>query len=308
MATAELLVETLNQLSLEDFEEFKTLIQAETSLVPTSSGLKAANVQDVVELMTKTDGREWVEKINAVLMKMKRSDLVKRLSATDSGATGGTDEQNLLKERIEKLSSVLESLDDLSDYELNTFKDAMSRSQRGKLSKKQWRLKQITDPQEMGIFIVQTFGEESLAVTQDALEDIGRTDLAQASPHKDTSFRRMSMERNPSKLIHKVATMAAVRELLLEVLDELKREEFLEIVKRGRLDISPRLDFVSARAELVNEMINFGLQSLKRMKELLFKINRSDLAKLCLDTGKKPIFLCLSVCLPVCPSELRLFS
>lgn len=95
MATAELLVETLNQLSSEDFEEFKTLIQAETSLVPTSSSLKAANVQDVVELMMKTDSRERVEKIKNVLMKMKRADLVQRLSATESEATGGTGKKEM---------------------------------------------------------------------------------------------------------------------------------------------------------------------------------------------------------------------
>lgn len=86
----------------------------------------------------------------------------------------------------------MESLEDLTDYERKVFKDALSRSQRGKLSSK--NLQQITDPQELGIFIVQTFGEESLTVTRDALEEIGRTDLAQASSHSNTIFRSKVMK------------------------------------------------------------------------------------------------------------------
>lgn len=97
--------------------------------------------------------------------------------------------------------------------------------------------------------------------------------------------------------------MQAVKQLLLEVLDELKKEEFFEIVQGSLLDISPRLHFVSARAELVNKMMKFGLQTvMKKMKELLFKINRKDLAELFLETGKKPN-ISMSLCLSSCLSE-----
>ncbi|MED6264336.1 hypothetical protein CHARACLAT_013768 [Characodon lateralis] len=41
-ATAELLVETLNQLSPEEFKEFKTLVQLETGSVLTSSSRSRA--------------------------------------------------------------------------------------------------------------------------------------------------------------------------------------------------------------------------------------------------------------------------
>lgn len=94
METSELLVETLKQLNLEEFGKFRTLAEAKLSLV-TSSSLEAANVQDVVDVMVKSSSAGCVEAVRTVLMKMDRLDLVQRLSDTDSGAKGETEEREM---------------------------------------------------------------------------------------------------------------------------------------------------------------------------------------------------------------------
>ncbi|XP_061573959.1 uncharacterized protein LOC133440652 [Cololabis saira] len=85
MATQKLLVETLNQLSPEDFVVFKLLIEDDNvlPLLPRKE-LKAANTQDVVKLMLKAHGQQSVEETRDVLKKMRKMDLVKRLSAIKS--------------------------------------------------------------------------------------------------------------------------------------------------------------------------------------------------------------------------------
>lgn len=89
MATQELLVETLKQLNPDDFDEFKSLIEAEeASPLISRERLKTANTQDVVALMTQTYGRTCVEVAREALMKMSRTDLVQSLSSTDSGTKG----------------------------------------------------------------------------------------------------------------------------------------------------------------------------------------------------------------------------
>uniref|UniRef100_A0A3B4YZS0 Pyrin domain-containing protein n=1 Tax=Stegastes partitus TaxID=144197 RepID=A0A3B4YZS0_9TELE len=81
MTTEKLLVETLNQLSPEDFDKFKSLTgEHGGEPIIRRSQLKAANTQDVVELMVETYRRECVEATTKVLMKMSRTDLVQRLS------------------------------------------------------------------------------------------------------------------------------------------------------------------------------------------------------------------------------------
>ncbi|XP_017164813.1 uncharacterized protein LOC103477759 [Poecilia reticulata] len=181
METMELLVETLQQLSLEDFAEFRTLAEAEPSLV-TSSSLEAANVQDVVDLMVKSSSGECVEAVRTVLMKMDRLDLVQRLSAADSGAKDKLsvgEERLSLDQRVEKLSSdlilMLETLKDLSDDELQEFKRHLNQQ---KLEENEdWQ--ETADLVDVVIFIMQTYGKESLMVTRDVLENIRRKDLVQ---------------------------------------------------------------------------------------------------------------------------------
>lgn len=91
MTTKKLLIETLNQLSPEDFAEFKSLTELEKDLSSKPRGrLKTANTQDVVELMEETYRGESVEETRKALMKMNRTDLVQRLSGITSGTTNKT--------------------------------------------------------------------------------------------------------------------------------------------------------------------------------------------------------------------------
>lgn len=88
MTTKKLLIETLNQLSPEDFAEFKSLTELEKDLSSEPRGrLKTANTQDVVELMEEMYRGKSVEETRKALMKMNRTDLVQRLSGITSGTT-----------------------------------------------------------------------------------------------------------------------------------------------------------------------------------------------------------------------------
>lgn len=88
MTTKKLLIETLNQLSPEDFAEFKSLTELEKDLSSEPRGrLKTSNTQDVVKLMEETYRGESVEETRKALMKMNRTDLVQRLSGITSGTT-----------------------------------------------------------------------------------------------------------------------------------------------------------------------------------------------------------------------------
>lgn len=91
MTTKKLLIETLNQLSPEDFAEFKSLTELEKDLSSEPRGrLKTTNTQDVVKLMEETYRGESVEETRKALMKMNRTDLVQRLSGITSGTTNKT--------------------------------------------------------------------------------------------------------------------------------------------------------------------------------------------------------------------------
>ncbi|XP_032415282.1 uncharacterized protein LOC116717785 isoform X3 [Xiphophorus hellerii] len=315
METSELLAETLKQLSLEEFAEFRTLAEAEPSLV-TSSHLKAAKVQDVVDLMVKSSGG-CVEAVRTVLMKMDRLDLVERLSATDSGAKDKLsvgEEHPSLDQRVEKLSRdfylLLETLKDLSDDEVQEFKRFLRDSVcRRFLSRHQYRLQETSYPrkmfgsfrhedlekqpiwmeskdlQDVVIFIIQTHRKESIMVTRDVLERINRMDLVQRLSSSSAS-REMPLGKQ-SDLIHKVATMAAAKDVLLETLEDLNEPEFMELklllqftnFQRNIPLISWDELYYADRTRMVEHLVDkCGKQSVDVIREVLLDLNRTDLA------------------------------
>ncbi|XP_014833041.1 PREDICTED: uncharacterized protein LOC106910858, partial [Poecilia mexicana] len=293
METIELLVETLQQLSLEDFAEFRTLAEAEPSLV-TSSSLEAANVRDVVDLMVKSSSGECVEAVRTVLMKMDRLDLVQRLSATDSGGKDELsvdEEPSLLDQRIVRLSRdinlMLETLEDLNDKEFRDFKRHMSpfSNFRSPFSHQEIQL-DLADRQNTVIFIVEASGKESIKVTSDVLENIRRKDLVQKLSSSSAS-REMPLGKHPSALIHKVATMAAVKDVLLETLEDLNEPEFIELklllqfTKFQRNLPLIRWDELddTNRTRVVDLLVSTcGKQSVEVIREVLLDLNRTDLA------------------------------
>lgn len=80
MLTKHRLLETLNELSSEELEEFMQQIYLEKGfpLAPKKQ-LKPKNAQDIVELMVKTYDQECVELTRKVLQMMNRKDLVLNL-------------------------------------------------------------------------------------------------------------------------------------------------------------------------------------------------------------------------------------
>ncbi len=89
MATKKMVSETLDDLSSEELDEFKSVIELEKGFPPISRRrLKGANTQDIAELMVKTYSQECVELTKKVLKNMNRTDLVQRLSDISSGTKG----------------------------------------------------------------------------------------------------------------------------------------------------------------------------------------------------------------------------
>ncbi|XP_054916922.1 NACHT, LRR and PYD domains-containing protein 1b allele 5-like isoform X3 [Poeciliopsis prolifica] len=113
---------------------------------------------------------------------------------------------------------------------------------------------------------------------------IAKLSARSSGPKGSTFQKKPSAGPHRSALIHNVAMMAAVRQQLLETLDKLTKEEFSK-VKRNLSDFSPRLEFTTQTAEVVDEMMEtFGQQSVKMIKDLLIEINRKDLAENMQDT------------------------
>ncbi|XP_073340774.1 uncharacterized protein [Pagrus major] len=86
VSTKKRLCETLNDLSSEELEEFKSLIELEKDFSLFSiSQLKVTNTQDIVELMMETHSRQCLGLTIYVLKLMNRTDLVQRLIDTSPG-------------------------------------------------------------------------------------------------------------------------------------------------------------------------------------------------------------------------------
>ena len=91
MMDKKLLIEILNDLSSEEFEKFKSLIELEKDFPLISrSRLDVADMQETVELMVETNSRECVEVTKKVLKEMNRTDLVQRLSDISLRTKGKT--------------------------------------------------------------------------------------------------------------------------------------------------------------------------------------------------------------------------
>ena len=74
--------------------------------------------------------------------------------------------------------------------------------------------------------------------------------------------------------------MAAVKQLLLETLNELSFKEFLELVNSQKNPGYTRWKHKADRAEIVDQMVEmYGLQSMELTREGLKKMNKTDLMR-----------------------------
>ncbi|CAI5661642.1 unnamed protein product [Oreochromis niloticus] len=268
MTTKKLLIETLNQLSPEDFAEFKSLTEAKPK-----RRLKTSNTQDVVELMEETYRGECVEETRKALMKMNRTDLVQRLSDKQFPP---------LSQRVETMESLiellLETLADLSDSEVKDFIKILRRK-RGLMIPTS-----LSDVQDVVFVMVRTFGQQSVKKIVEVLKKMKRTDLAQRLTDSSSEAQNKHLDEHLSALIHKVATMAAVTDLLLETLEDLSDQdlkEFMLFLQFTRFQKSlPQIELTDDRREIVNDIIDkCGHQSVEVIREVLTDMKRTDLVQ-----------------------------
>ncbi|XP_078027625.1 uncharacterized protein LOC117265280 [Epinephelus lanceolatus] len=325
-AFKELLLETLRDLSNEELKKFKwllqfTLFQRSLELIswrklspPHISWreLELTNSTDkVVDVMLERCGQQSVEVTKEVLMDMNRTDLVHRLSETSSGqeAAGSSAEAfgvrtierekhcvdqhwPALIQKVETMTSViellLETLAGLSDGELREFKEVLLRQTDlcRHLSDMPMILWEKEDRQVTVFLMVLTDGQQSVEMTKQVLKKMKRIDLVQRLSDSSSGPKKQHSDEHRPALIQKVATMAAVKHLLLETLNDLSDEELKKfkwslewIVSQKNLpDFSPELSYTTNREEIVDEMLRtYSQQSVQLTREVVKKMNRTDL-------------------------------
>ncbi|XP_078027588.1 uncharacterized protein LOC117265830 isoform X1 [Epinephelus lanceolatus] len=304
MTAKKMLCEILNDLSPEELDKFKSLIELEKDIPPISrSRQKAANTQDTVELMVETYSEECVELTKKILKKMNRTDLVQRLSDTGSGSK--EKQRPSLIQRVETIASVikqlLETLAGMGDKELEKFKKVLSQvHQHEHFSNIQRRLRNTTDVQDIVFLMVQIDGQQSVETTKEVLKKMKRTDLVQKlSDSSSGPKKKHSVDEHLSALIHKVATVRAVKELLLETLGDLSYEETekfqwllqftffqrsIELLSWGELSPAHIPGIQEEKTSMIHDVTDVmlercGQQSVEVAMEVLMDMNRTDLVQ-----------------------------
>ncbi|XP_073340769.1 uncharacterized protein [Pagrus major] len=310
-AVEELLLETLSDLSYEEQKTFKwflqfTLFQRSLPQIPWIRLQKGNMVESLVNVMVETCGQKSVEVTREVLMDMSRTDLVQRLSETSSGPKekhSVEEDWPALIQEVESMESViellLETLKDLSDAELEKFKHTLLRQSyiirfhdstimlQTQTTKQKRRLS-ITHVQDT-VFIIMLNYSQHVEKTKEILKTMKRTDLVQRlSDSSSGSKKKHSADEHRSALIHKVATIAAVQQLLLETLNDLSDMELkifknilqLTVSQKNLPHISWVLTHAANRAVTVNQMVQtYGQQSVELTREVFMDMKRTDLVQ-----------------------------
>ncbi|XP_026041786.1 uncharacterized protein LOC113032850 [Astatotilapia calliptera] len=297
VAVKDLLVETLEDLSDQDLMKFKTFLQ----FTRFQKSLPQIKLNDdrrgIVNEMIDKLGDQSVEVIREVLTDMQRTDLVQRLSESSSGLKEKHSEDErwpALIHKVETMESViellLETLDGLNEPELSEFNQSLREIHHDKYySVFSWMPYGGTDLQDTVFLMVQTYGQQSVENTMEVLKKMKRTDLAQRlSDCSSEARKKHSVDERRSALIHKVATMAAVKHLHLEYLNNLNNNELQDFQRflrslfhlRNLLYSSTWLNKLSTRADIVNLVVDeLGLQSVEVIRDFFMYMNRTDLVQ-----------------------------
>ncbi|KAI9526274.1 hypothetical protein NQZ68_041559 [Dissostichus eleginoides] len=291
MMAQKILLESLKDLSSDELNQFKSLIELEESFPLILRGrLKMANTDETVDLMVKTFSGKCVNMTETVLKKMNRTDLVQRLSDISSG----TKEEPLpsLIQSVETMASVIEllqeTLKDLSDQDLQSFQRVLKQILPDKgypdISPR-WHM--MRDRQDMVFYLGRDHSQHRLLeMTTEAFERMNRTDLVQRLSQSSSGPKKKHSEKQRSAVIQKVATMAAVKHLLLETLNDLRNEDLEKFKQTLDLIVSKKKPrYVSwiwspspGRSQTVEQIIQiFGQQCVEITMEVLKDINRTDL-------------------------------
>ncbi|XP_078027612.1 uncharacterized protein LOC117265273 isoform X5 [Epinephelus lanceolatus] len=321
----ELLLETLRDLSNVELKKFKwllkfTFFQRNIELISWRelspphilwSELELTNSTDqLVDVMLERCGQQSVEVTKQVLMDINRTDLVQRLPETSSGqeAAGSSAEAfgvrttegekhcvdehwPALIQKVEAMTSViellLETLAGLSDGELRKFKEVLlSQTDLYRHLSGMTLILWEIDQQVTVFLMVLTYSQQSVETTKQFLEKMKRTDLVQRLSDSSKGPKKQHSDEHRPALIQKVATMAAVKQLLLETLNDLSDKELKKfkwslewtVSQKNLPDFSLHLSYTTYREEIVDVMLQtYSQQSVWLTREVVKEMNRTDL-------------------------------
>ncbi|XP_026173577.1 uncharacterized protein LOC113136756 [Mastacembelus armatus] len=301
----ELLLETLSDLGQQEFKKFKCFLQFTCfhkglTQIPWRQ-LEQAEMKKAVDLMVEMFGQLSVEVTMEVFMHMNRTDLAQRLSETSSELKGTessaetfigaakekeTEEHHsVLTQKVETMVSViellLETLAGLRDGELKEFMMFLRQIHHQKPNSDiLWRLLTMSDVQDTVFLLVQTYDQQSVEKTKEILEKMKRSDLLEKlSLSSSGPTKKLSKTEQSSALIQIVAKMAAVKQLLLETLNNLSYSELMKF-KRWTAsqwlppDITWMLTHTDDREEIVDVIMQmFGQQSMEVTRKVLMDMD-----------------------------------
>ncbi|XP_078027592.1 uncharacterized protein LOC117265830 isoform X4 [Epinephelus lanceolatus] len=276
----------------------------------TESGAVGVAVELLREIGCNDDADRLVEDAGRQSTKPGPSDTASPSAGTSGAhamAEGGCAEKQRpsLIQRVETIASVikqlLETLAGMGDKELEKFKKVLSQvHQHEHFSNIQRRLRNTTDVQDIVFLMVQIDGQQSVETTKEVLKKMKRTDLVQKlSDSSSGPKKKHSVDEHLSALIHKVATVRAVKELLLETLGDLSYEETekfqwllqftffqrsIELLSWGELSPAHIPGIQEEKTSMIHDVTDVmlercGQQSVEVAMEVLMDMNRTDLVQ-----------------------------
>ncbi|KAM3615307.1 uncharacterized protein V6R79_026399 [Siganus canaliculatus] len=330
----ELLLKTFSDLSSKELKIFRWLLQftcfhKNLPLIPwrelhNVGWYHGAKIEHISNLLMETYGQQCVEVIMSVFMNMNRTDLVQRLSDTSSApeAAGSSSDPHgaemmetesvdtrwpQLSQKVDEMMSVAESLVEvLTQLDLQRFIETLQ----SEIDFYRWRSNiplnesEITELPDVLLLMVQSGCQQFVRTTEEILKNMDRTDLVPMLSASSSESRKehLGADEQLFAVTRKVATMAAVKQLLLETLKDLTDEEHKKFKKllqpvafrRNLPDISvlrhntmySRLDLTrfvlmsETKERTVEQMVHtFGQQCLQIMGEIFMNMKRPDVVQ-----------------------------
>ncbi|XP_054878867.1 uncharacterized protein LOC129353538 [Poeciliopsis prolifica] len=222
----ELLLVTLGELSPSELVTFSDLLRRRRCLRP---GEVQQALQAVVCSLVLVGSWRSVELTRQVLKSMNRTDLVDAMQDGSSTAKKKRFDDHLSAE-IHRVSAVavmkdllLEILTDLKDVEFCKFKWFLQLTQfQQVLPQIPWSNLQFSNRTELVSMMWSSCGDRCLALTQEVLMDLDRSDLVDKLPLDASSSKgKLSLMDFWPELKQKVKQMESVIKMLLEEFDDL---------------------------------------------------------------------------------------
>ncbi|XP_074539674.1 uncharacterized protein LOC141800787 isoform X2 [Halichoeres trimaculatus] len=248
--------------------------------------------QETVFLMIMTCGQLSVETTRGILKKMKRTDLLQRLTDTRSRLKKKeSDEQcSALIQKVATMVAVqellLETLHCLSGRELSEFKEFLKQivSKQGLKAISLYMRIDKGDGEKIVDLMMETYGQQSVELTREVLEEMNRTDLVQmlsesSSALKEKHFVDQHQPKSSAAAVKEDAEFVLLQTLRGLSLKELEKFRFLLQFTYFQRSL-PQIQTEPAHQlkELVDLMVK-NQHPVEVTKEVLMDMNRSDLAE-----------------------------